>query len=102
MIGRAVVLLVLASAIAQAQNAVAPKLEPPVAPTVGRDVEPAQALPSVVTICIDRAARQCWTASGPAVCQTPSRPGAEAFDVLPARSSAAGTALRACWAKVTK
>lgn len=101
MIGRIITLLVLIGGIVQAQDAVAPQLEPPVLPTIGYASPPAPAAEPEVTICIDRAARQCWTANGRASCQS-ARPAAEVFDVMPARSNAAGSALRACWASVTR
>lgn len=38
------------------------------APTVEAESAPARALPARVTVCIDRAARRCWSAPGVDAC----------------------------------
>jgi hypothetical protein len=82
---RAVVIVALAASVrmAHGQQPVAPKLGSEVAPTAAHS-EPAQALPSTVTICVDRASQQCWTALGSASCLSSSRPTAEVFATVPA------------------
>lgn len=90
MTARLFVLALFAAVAVHAQDA------PPAADAVTA-ATPAAAPDAEVTICIDRAARQCWTASGRTSCQSAARPQAEVFDVMSARATAAATALRACW-----
>lgn len=102
MIARLVVMLVLLGSGADAQEAVAPKLtgETP-APTV-QDGGAAQAVPSTLTICIDRTAQRCWSAVTTTECAKRSQGGAEVFATVPADSLAAGQRLRACWDEVKR
>ena len=101
MIGPIVAFLAGAAIVAGAQDAVAPTLTgntPP--PAQRRGDAAAQALPSVITICIDRTARQCWTVGGASRCESPV--GAEVFDTLSSRSPDLGSRLRACVASATR
>jgi hypothetical protein len=97
----AAVLAALACA-ASAQDAQAPKLgaEPP--PRAAQEQAPAQPVPVVVTICIDRSVVQCWTVSGASECRSPARPNAESFVTVGSGWPDAGNRLRECWAELTK
>jgi hypothetical protein len=44
------------------------------------------AVPASVTICVDRAGQQCWTALGSAGCRSAARPAAEVFAIVPAEA----------------
>jgi hypothetical protein len=62
--------------------------------------EPAQPMPSTVTICIDRIARRCWSAAGQNDCREGSA-DAGVYRVLENRADGgAGEALAACWADI--
>lgn len=89
MIGRVVVIVACAAAAAGAQDPVAPKLSGDVPQPAAREEAPAQPVPSVVTICIDHAARRCWTAAGESGCE-------QVFATVPAGSPDVGSRLRAC------
>ena len=74
--------------------------ELPMAPTLGAELAPAPAgaeptalaIPAQVTICIDRAARRCWTVAGATGCGN-----AAGIATVAADSPEAGARLRACW-----
>jgi len=84
------------------QEPQAPKLgvEPP--PRPAQEQAPAQAVPVVVTICVDKTVKQCWTVSGASDCRSPSRPSAEAFATVGSGWPEAGKSLRTCWDTITK
>ena len=57
-------------------------------------VDPAQRMPQMMTVCIDRAALRCWTEAGVSSCG-----GAEVYGVseIDERETLAGELLQRCW-----
>jgi len=96
---RALVLLAFAAnvAAAGAQEPSAPKLgsQAAPAPAVERGT-PAQALPSTLTICVDRNAHECWSTAGVNQCHEATRPHGEVFATVAATGDS-GASLRRCW-----
>jgi hypothetical protein len=97
--GCALVLLALVcgAPAARGEEAVAPKLDAVQAPTSATgDVTPAQPLPSMVTICVDRSLRECWSTAGKSTCRESAHPHGEVFSSVSATGDS-GAPLRGCW-----
>ena len=76
----------------------APKLDALQPPTVAADAGPtARPLPRALTICIDRASRQCWSGEVAADCETK---GGTVFATTPTDEGSPGSLLRSCWDEV--
>ena len=67
------------------------------------DEAPSQALPTVMTICADRAARRCWTEAGATACET-EEGKAEVFAVVAVNGaeSEGPVRLERCWSEMKR
>jgi len=89
--------LLLAATVSNtwAQEPAAPKLDAQRAPAAAPELTPAQSLPSTLTICLDRSARECWSSAG-SDCHEPSHAHGEVFATVAATGDS-GASLRNCW-----
>lgn len=98
MMHRALVLMLLAASVSStwAQEPVAPKLEAQRAPAAAAELTPARPVPSMLTICVDRSARECWSTAGMSDCREAAHPHGETFATVAATGDS-GASLRGCW-----